>query len=77
MRLGNVVDYVFEASHFFLLSAFQVMRDLFPAILSLSEIFVHSADACIVSYGSCMYKEAFTAFDSYCQQVLLWIVKYF
>ncbi|KAJ6667764.1 hypothetical protein lerEdw1_016085 [Lerista edwardsae] len=48
-----------------------VMRDLFPAILSLSEIFVHSADACIVSYGSCMYKQAFTVFDSYCQQEIV------
>ncbi|XP_066471071.1 Fanconi anemia group D2 protein isoform X2 [Tiliqua scincoides] len=48
-----------------------VMRDLFSAILSLSEIFVHSADACIVSYGSCMYKQAFTSFDSYCQQEIV------
>ncbi|XP_053152067.1 Fanconi anemia group D2 protein [Hemicordylus capensis] len=48
-----------------------VMRDLFPAILSLAEIFVHSADPCIVSFGSCIYKQAFTAFDSYCQQEIV------
>ncbi|XP_061473744.1 Fanconi anemia group D2 protein isoform X2 [Rhineura floridana] len=48
-----------------------VMRDLFPAILSLAEIFVHSADPCIVSFGSYMYKQAFTAFDSYCQQEIV------
>ncbi|XP_042305888.1 Fanconi anemia group D2 protein isoform X2 [Sceloporus undulatus] len=59
----------------FLQNAFRyhslVMRDLFPAILSLSEIFVHSADPCIVSFGSCMYKQAFAAFDAYCQQEIV------
>uniref|UniRef100_A0A670I1F5 FA complementation group D2 n=1 Tax=Podarcis muralis TaxID=64176 RepID=A0A670I1F5_PODMU len=49
----------------------QVMRDLFPAVLSLAEIFVHSADPCIVSFGCCMYKQAFTVFDSYCQQEIV------
>ncbi|XP_053233340.1 Fanconi anemia group D2 protein isoform X3 [Podarcis raffonei] len=48
-----------------------VMRDLFPAVLSLAEIFVHSADPCIVSFGCCMYKQAFTVFDSYCQQEIV------
>uniref|UniRef100_A0A803SM20 FA complementation group D2 n=1 Tax=Anolis carolinensis TaxID=28377 RepID=A0A803SM20_ANOCA len=48
-----------------------VMRDLFPAILSLAEVFVHSADSCIVSFGSYMYKQAFTAFDVYCQQEIV------
>ncbi|XP_060621713.2 Fanconi anemia group D2 protein [Anolis sagrei] len=48
-----------------------VMRDLFPAILSLAEVFVHSADSCIVSFGSCMYKQAFAAFDAYCQQEIV------
>lgn len=48
---------------------FQVMRDLFPAILSVAEIFLHAVDPCVVSFGSCMYKGAYAAFDSYCQQV--------
>ncbi|KAL7985939.1 hypothetical protein Chor_011105 [Crotalus horridus] len=48
-----------------------VMRDLFPAILSVAESFVNSADPCVVSFGSCMYKQAFTAFDSYCQQEIV------
>uniref|UniRef100_A0A8D0G882 FA complementation group D2 n=1 Tax=Sphenodon punctatus TaxID=8508 RepID=A0A8D0G882_SPHPU len=45
-----------------------VSIDVFPAILSLAEILVHAADPCVVSFGSCMYKQAFAAFDSYCQQ---------
>uniref|UniRef100_A0A8C6XN35 FA complementation group D2 n=1 Tax=Naja naja TaxID=35670 RepID=A0A8C6XN35_NAJNA len=48
-----------------------VMRDLFPAILSVAESFVNSADPCVVSFGSCMYKQTFTAFDSYCQQEIV------
>ncbi|XP_048344483.1 Fanconi anemia group D2 protein [Sphaerodactylus townsendi] len=49
----------------------QVMRDLFPAILSLAEIFLHAVDPCIVSFGSCMYKQAYATFDSYCQQEIV------
>ncbi|XP_025020945.1 Fanconi anemia group D2 protein, partial [Python bivittatus] len=48
-----------------------VMRDLFPAILSVAQSFVNSADPCVVSFGSCMYKQAFTAFDSYYQQEIV------
>ncbi|XP_026577278.1 Fanconi anemia group D2 protein [Pseudonaja textilis] len=48
-----------------------VMRDLFPAILSVAESFVNSVDPCVISFGSCMYKQAFTAFDSYCQQEIV------
>ncbi|XP_054834119.1 Fanconi anemia group D2 protein [Eublepharis macularius] len=49
----------------------QVMRDLFPAILSLAEIFLHALDPCIVSFGSSMYKQAYAAFDTYCQQEIV------
>nr|XP_056711354.1 Fanconi anemia group D2 protein [Euleptes europaea] len=49
----------------------QVMRDLFPAILSLAEIFLHAVDPCIVSFGSCTYKQAYATFDSYCQQEIV------
>uniref|UniRef100_A0A8C3T4A0 FA complementation group D2 n=1 Tax=Chelydra serpentina TaxID=8475 RepID=A0A8C3T4A0_CHESE len=53
-------------------SAFQnhslVIKDFFPSILSLAQTFLHSADPCVVSFGSCMYKQAFAAFDSYCRQ---------
>ncbi|XP_065409268.1 Fanconi anemia group D2 protein isoform X10 [Chrysemys picta bellii] len=45
-----------------------VIKDFFPSILSLAQTFLHSADPCVVSFGSCMYKQAFAAFDSYCQQ---------
>ncbi|XP_015262873.1 PREDICTED: Fanconi anemia group D2 protein [Gekko japonicus] len=49
----------------------QVMRDLFPAILSVAEIFLHAVDPCVVSFGSCMYKQAYATFDSYCQQEII------
>nr|XP_025046210.1 Fanconi anemia group D2 protein [Pelodiscus sinensis] len=53
-------------------SAFQnhslVIKDFFLSILSLAQTFLHSVDPCVVSFGSCMYKQAFAAFDSYCQQ---------
>ncbi|NXM69215.1 FACD2 protein, partial [Serilophus lunatus] len=45
-----------------------VIKDFFPSILALAQMFLHSAHPTIVSFGSCMYKQAFAAFDSYCQQ---------
>ncbi|XP_069722430.1 Fanconi anemia group D2 protein [Phaenicophaeus curvirostris] len=45
-----------------------VIKDFFPSILALAQTFLHSAHPTIVSFGSCMYKQAFAAFDSYCQQ---------
>lgn len=51
------------------MSVFQVIKDFFPSILALAQTFLHSAHPAIVSFGSCMYKQAFAAFDSYCQQV--------
>ncbi|XP_074734933.1 Fanconi anemia group D2 protein [Strix uralensis] len=45
-----------------------VIRDFFPSILALAQMFLHSAHPSVVSFGSCMYKQAFAAFDSYCQQ---------
>ncbi|NWX47116.1 FACD2 protein, partial [Steatornis caripensis] len=45
-----------------------VIKDFFPSILALAQTFLHSAHPAIVSFGSCMYKQAFAAFDSYCQQ---------
>ncbi|NXS11002.1 FACD2 protein, partial [Neodrepanis coruscans] len=45
-----------------------VIKDFFPSILTLAQMFLHSAHPAIVSFGSCMYKQAFAAFDSYCQQ---------
>lgn len=52
-----------------MVSAFQVIKDFFPSILALAQAFLHSAHPAVVSFGSCMYKQAFAAFDSYCQQV--------
>ncbi|XP_075429886.1 Fanconi anemia group D2 protein isoform X2 [Ascaphus truei] len=46
----------------------QVMRDYFPSILSLSQTLLRSAEQSVVSFGSLMYKRAFSSFDSYCQQ---------
>lgn len=51
------------------ISVFQVIRDFFPSILVLAQTFLHAAHPAIVSFGSCMYKQAFAVFDSYCQQV--------
>ncbi|NWZ33542.1 FACD2 protein, partial [Brachypodius atriceps] len=45
-----------------------VIKDFFPSILALAQTFLHSAHPAVVSFGSCMYKQAFAAFDSYCQQ---------
>ncbi|NXI58264.1 FACD2 protein, partial [Chloroceryle aenea] len=45
-----------------------VIKDFFPSILALAQTFLHSAHPAIVSFGSCMYKQAFAAFDTYCQQ---------
>ncbi|NWW91644.1 FACD2 protein, partial [Rhynochetos jubatus] len=45
-----------------------VIKDFFPSILALAQAFLHSVHPAIVSFGSCMYKQAFAAFDSYCQQ---------
>ncbi|XP_073707909.1 Fanconi anemia group D2 protein [Garra rufa] len=46
----------------------QVMRGYFPSILALAQGLLRSTDCCVVPFGGHMYKQAFTAFDSYCQQ---------
>ncbi|KAK2534352.1 Fancd2 [Columba guinea] len=65
IRLGCISEQLIQ-------NAFQdhsvVIRDFFPSILALAQTFLHSAHPAIVSFGSCMYKQAFAAFDSYCQQ---------
>uniref|UniRef100_A0A8C9FBV6 FA complementation group D2 n=1 Tax=Pavo cristatus TaxID=9049 RepID=A0A8C9FBV6_PAVCR len=65
IRLGCMPEQLMQ-------NAFQdhsmVIKDFFPSILSLAQTFLHSAHPAVVSFGSCMYKQAFAAFDSYCQQ---------
>ncbi|KAM6300768.1 Fanconi anemia group D2 protein [Aegotheles albertisi] len=65
IRLGCMPEQLLQ-------NAFQnhatVIKDFFPSILALAQMFLHSAHPAIVSFGSCMYKQAFAAFDSYCQQ---------
>ncbi|XP_076125182.1 Fanconi anemia group D2 protein [Alosa pseudoharengus] len=46
----------------------QVMRGYFPSILALAQSLVRSTDSCVVPFGGHLYKQAFTTFDSYCQQ---------
>ncbi|KAL6457873.1 hypothetical protein MHYP_G00331030 [Metynnis hypsauchen] len=46
----------------------QVMRGYFPSILALAQGLLRSPDCCVVPFGGQLYKQAFTAFDSYCQQ---------
>ncbi|RXN03852.1 Fanconi anemia group D2 [Labeo rohita] len=46
----------------------QVMRGYFPSILTLAQGLLRSPDCCVVPFGGHMYKQAFTAFDSYCKQ---------
>ncbi|XP_051568967.1 Fanconi anemia group D2 protein isoform X1 [Myxocyprinus asiaticus] len=46
----------------------QVMRGYFSSILALAQGLLRSPDCCVVPFGGHMYKQAFTAFDSYCQQ---------
>uniref|UniRef100_A0A671QBV6 FA complementation group D2 n=1 Tax=Sinocyclocheilus anshuiensis TaxID=1608454 RepID=A0A671QBV6_9TELE len=45
-----------------------VMRGYFPSILALAQGLLRSSDCCVVPFGGHMYKQAFTSFDSYCQQ---------
>uniref|UniRef100_A0A8C2TJM1 FA complementation group D2 n=1 Tax=Coturnix japonica TaxID=93934 RepID=A0A8C2TJM1_COTJA len=65
IRLGCMPEQLMQ-------NAFQnhsmVIKDFFPSILSLAQMFLHSAHLAVVSFGSCMYKQAFAFFDSYCQQ---------
>uniref|UniRef100_A0A8C0E8P2 FA complementation group D2 n=1 Tax=Bubo bubo TaxID=30461 RepID=A0A8C0E8P2_BUBBB len=64
IRLGCMPEQLMQ-------KAFQnhsVIKDFFPSILALAQMFLHSAHPSVVSFGSCMYKQAFAAFDSYCQQ---------
>ncbi|NWW11073.1 FACD2 protein, partial [Oreocharis arfaki] len=65
IRLGCMPEQLMQ-------NAFQnhstVIKDFFPSILALAQMFLHSAHPSVVSFGSCMYKQAFAAFDSYCQQ---------
>ncbi|NXW40997.1 FACD2 protein, partial [Nyctiprogne leucopyga] len=65
IRLGCIPEQLMQ-------NAFQnhstVIKDFFPSILALAQTFLHSTHPAIVSFGSCMYKQAFAAFDSYCQQ---------
>ncbi|NXH20167.1 FACD2 protein, partial [Bucco capensis] len=65
IRLGCMPEQLMQ-------NAFQnhsmVIKDFFPSILALAQTFLHSAHPAIISFGSCMYKQAFAAFDSYCQQ---------
>lgn len=49
----------------------QVMRGYFPSILALAQGLLRSSDCCVVPFGGHMYKQSFTAFDSYCRQVQL------
>ncbi|XP_077054270.1 Fanconi anemia group D2 protein isoform X2 [Siphateles boraxobius] len=46
----------------------QVMRGYFPSILALAQGLLRSSDSCVVPFGGHMYKQSFTAFDSYCRQ---------
>ncbi|NWV77983.1 FACD2 protein, partial [Dasyornis broadbenti] len=65
IRLGCMPEQLMQ-------NAFQnhsmVIKDFFPSILALAQTFLHSAHPAVVSFGSCMYQQAFSAFDSYCQQ---------
>ncbi|NWY07634.1 FACD2 protein, partial [Nothoprocta ornata] len=65
IRLGCVPEQLMQ-------KAFQnhslVIKDFFPSILALAQMFLPSTHPAMVSFGSCMYKQAFAAFDSYCQQ---------
>ncbi|XP_069142684.1 Fanconi anemia group D2 protein-like [Argopecten irradians] len=49
----------------------QVMRDYFPSILSLAEVLLRSPEPAVVYLACAMYKGAFTAFDSFCQQEIV------
>ncbi|XP_061195193.1 Fanconi anemia group D2 protein-like [Saccostrea echinata] len=49
----------------------QVMRDYFPAILSLAEVLLRSPEPAITFFAASMYKNGFVAFDTYCQQEIV------
>uniref|UniRef100_A0A3Q0SZZ9 FA complementation group D2 n=1 Tax=Amphilophus citrinellus TaxID=61819 RepID=A0A3Q0SZZ9_AMPCI len=46
----------------------QVMRGYFSSTLALAQSLLRSPDPCVVPFGGHMYRQAFTAFDSYCHQ---------
>ncbi|XP_060079016.1 Fanconi anemia group D2 protein-like [Ylistrum balloti] len=49
----------------------QVMRDYFPSFLSLAEILLRSPEPAVMYFACVMYKQAFTAFDSFFQQEIV------
>ncbi|XP_055883251.1 Fanconi anemia group D2 protein-like [Biomphalaria glabrata] len=46
----------------------EVLREYFPSIMSLASVFQRSPEPSICFIGCCMYKLAFSFFDSYCKQ---------
>ncbi|XP_053326143.1 Fanconi anemia group D2 protein isoform X2 [Spea bombifrons] len=65
IRLGYISDQLLQSSF---RNHSQVLREYFPSILSLAQTLLRSAEPNVVSFSSFMYKRAFSAFDSYCQQ---------
>uniref|UniRef100_A0A0B7AU15 Fanconi anemia group D2 protein n=1 Tax=Arion vulgaris TaxID=1028688 RepID=A0A0B7AU15_9EUPU len=49
----------------------QVVREYFPSILSLAQVFIRSSEPAVCSMGSTIYKLAFTSFDAYYKQEIV------
>lgn len=49
------------------------MRGYFPSILALAQSLLRSSESQMVTFGGRMYQHSFSAFDSYCQQVELYL----
>uniref|UniRef100_A0AAR2ITG3 FA complementation group D2 n=1 Tax=Pygocentrus nattereri TaxID=42514 RepID=A0AAR2ITG3_PYGNA len=62
------IEFYSPSTLFLLFEFLHVMRGYFPSILALAQGLLRSPDCCVVPFGGHMYKQAFTAFDSYCQQ---------
>ncbi|CAK6955571.1 Fanconi anemia group D2 protein isoform X2 [Scomber scombrus] len=65
VRTGQIQDVLLQKTF---RDYIQVMRGYFPSILALAQSLLRSPDPCVVPFGGHMYRHAFTAFDSYCQQ---------
>ncbi|XP_041347848.1 LOW QUALITY PROTEIN: Fanconi anemia group D2 protein-like [Gigantopelta aegis] len=49
----------------------QILRDYFPSILSIAEVLLRSPEPGILYFACAMYKQAFSTFDTFCQQEIV------
>ncbi|KAJ8301396.1 hypothetical protein KUTeg_020383 [Tegillarca granosa] len=68
IRSGGITEVLIQAAFG---SHSEVMRDYFPSILSLAETLLRSPEPAVTYIACAMYKNAFTSFDTFCQQEIV------